>query len=375
MFEKVVSVWGFSDPQNSIRKAYHRAAFTLVELLVVIAIIGILVGLLLPAVQAAREAARRSQCVNNLKQIGLAIHNYESAHKRIPAGYVSFRTSNGVGPAWASIDPDTWDAAPGWGWGALLLPFMEQTSLANQLQPTRPIWDPAYRALIQTQIPTFLCPSSSGSRDPFVVRNEAGDPLTTYGGTLNLGRSHYLANHGQEACWGDCSSSATFTVFSDIRRGITREVTVMGDTGRVADGPFFRNSGTRLATVTDGLSSTIFIGEHSSRLSDKTWVGVVPGAFVHPRIVTPENVVETAATLVFAHSGPAGGELDITGLPIFHPINFPSLHVCQMFSEHPGGGNTLFGDGSVRFVNSTIDIFVFAEMSSMNEGEAFEVQE
>ena len=357
------------------RNKSTRRGFTLVELLVVIAIIGILVGLLLPAVQAAREAARRSQCVNNLKQIGLAFHNYEGTHKRLPAGYISFRTSDGNAPAWARLDPNTWDAAPGWGWGTLLLPYLEQTSLANQLQPTRPIWDPAYQTLIQTQISTLLCPASSGSRDPFLVRDENGTPLTLYGSAITLGRSHYVANHGQESCWGDCSSSASFTVFSDIRLGTTRQVSVMGDTARVADGPFFRNSGTKFATVVDGLSNTIFVGEHSSKLSDKTWVGVVPGAFVHPRLVTPENVVETAAPLIFCHSGPAGGELDIAGYPIFHPVNFPALHVCQMFSEHPGGGNVLLGDGSVRFINSTIDIFVFAAMSSMNEGETVEVQE
>jgi|JI9StandDraft_2_1071091.scaffolds.fasta_scaffold01239_8 prepilin-type N-terminal cleavage/methylation domain-containing protein/prepilin-type processing-associated H-X9-DG protein len=363
------------------RTASHSRAkaklsgFALVELLVVIAIIGILVGLLLPAVQSARESARRAQCVNNMKQIGLAFHNYEGTHKRLPAGYVSYRTSNGTAPAWARLDADTWDAAPGWGWGMLLLPYLEQTSLANQLQPTRPIWEPAYQQLIQTQISAFLCPSVSGNRDPFVVRDQAGAPLTTYGSTITLGRSNYVANHGQESCWGDCSSSTSFTVFSDIRSGTTRQISVMGDTGRVADGPFFRNSGTKLASVVDGLSNTIFVGEHSSKLSDKTWVGVVPGAFVQPRLITPENVTETAATLVFCHSGPAGGELDITGYPIFHPVNFPALHVCQMFSEHLGGGNVLFGDGSVRFINSTIDIYVFAALSSMNEGEAVETQE
>jgi prepilin-type N-terminal cleavage/methylation domain-containing protein/prepilin-type processing-associated H-X9-DG protein len=344
--------------------------FTLIELLVVIAIIGMLVGLLLPAVQAAREAARRSQCVNNLKQVGLAMQNYEGTYRKLPAGYVSFRTNNGSGPSWASIDSATWDAAPGWGWGAMLLPFIEQTSLANQLSPIRPIWEPSYQNLIQTQVATFLCPSSSGSRDPFLARDQAGAPLIINGQTVSLARSHYVANHGQESCWGDCSSATTFTVFSDIRQGTMRQVNVSGDTGRVADGPFFRNSGTTFASIADGLSNTIFVGEHSSKLSDKTWVGVVPGAFVHPRLISPENLVETAATLVFCHSGPAGGELDITGFPIFHPVNFPALHVCQMYSEHPGGGNVLFGDGSVRFINASIDIYLFAELSSMNEGEA-----
>ena len=208
-----------------------------------------------------------------------------------------------------------------------------------------------------------------------MVRDQAGSPLTMDGSTIVLGRSNYVANHGQEACWGDCSSSSTFTIFSDLRSGATREVSVMGDTGQVADGPFFRNSATKLASIVDGLSNTIFAGEHSSKLSDKTWAGVVPGAFVHPRLITPENAEESAATLVFCHSGPAGGELDITGNPIFHPLNFPALHVCQMFSEHPGGGNVLLGDGSVRFMNSTIDVYVFASLSSMNEGESVEIQE
>lgn len=343
--------------------------FTLVELLVVIAIIGILVGLLLPAVQSARESARRMQCSNNLKQIGLAAHNYESAFKLLPSGYVTFATSNGNGPLWAAIDPQTWDAAPGWAWSTLLLPFMEQTPLANSLQSERPIWDPNNRPWIDQQIGTFLCPSSSGEQGPFTLRNSSGGALTRYGDPIRVGRSHYVASHGQESCWGDCGASATGTVFTNIYTGATQTVAVNGNAANVADGPFFRNSGTSFGSISDGLSSTIFFGEHSSKLSDKTWVGVVPGAFAHPQFLTPENGADAAATLSLVHAGPSGGELDITGVPIIHPINFPTYHVGQMYAEHTGGGNICLGDGSVHFVSQSIDLFIWAELSSMNEGE------
>lgn len=355
--------------RQPFRAAVQRIAFTLVELLVVLAMIGILVGLLLPAVQVARESARRTQCSNNLKQIGLATLNYEAAYARLPSGYVAYATRNGQGPNWAAIDPSTWDAAPGWGWGSLLLSFIEQDALASAIRYDRAIWDAENRDAITTRIPTFLCPSVPSEEEAFVVRGQSGGALQRYGDWLRLGRSHYVASHGQESCWGECGSATTGTIFTDIYRGITRQIRIDGDAGRVADGPFYRNSGVTLAAITDGLSSTIFFGEHSSRLSDKTWVGVIPGAFSHPRIRSAENGPDAAATLVLVHAGPSGGELDITGAPIIHPVNFPTFHVGQMFSDHPGGGNTGMGDGSVRFVQETIDLFLWAELSSINEGE------
>src|SRR4051812_26133921 len=106
-----------------------RRAFTLVEVLVVIAIIGILIALLLPAMQTAREAARRNQCQNNLKQVGLALLNYESSHKTFPAGYVS------------QVDSSGNDTGPGWGWAALILPQMEESSIFNAIHLDRPIED------------------------------------------------------------------------------------------------------------------------------------------------------------------------------------------------------------------------------------------
>lgn len=353
----------------SLRRNASDRGFTLVELLVVIAIIGLLVGLLLPAVQAARETARRMTCSNQLRQIGLASHNYHSTFLRFPSGYVTYATRNGTGPAAAQIDPLTWDAAPGWGWSTGLLPFAEGNTLVDSMRIDQPIWSTSNRQAIATTLPMFLCPSATGGDDPFDVLDAAGSPLVIGGQTVRLGRSHYVASHGQESCWGECGSAATGEVFTNIYNSTTTIVAIDGDAGRVADGPFFRNSKTRFRDVTDGTSSTIFFGEHSSALSDKTWVGVVPGAYTHPRFLSPENGPDAAATLTLVHAGPSGGELDITGSPIIHPVNFPTYHVGQMYSQHPGGGMVGMGDGAVRFVSEFVDLFFWAEVSSMNEGE------
>ncbi|NQV27352.1 MAG: DUF1559 domain-containing protein [Rhodopirellula sp.] len=352
------------------RSSVPQKGFTLIELLVVIAIIAILVSLLLPAVQQAREAARRSQCRNNLKQLGLSLHNYHDTHSVLPAGYYSFGTTTGSGPAWANIDSVTWDAAPGWGWGTMILPFMDQAPLYEGLQIDSPLWAPANALLIRSKVSAFLCPSVSGAYDEFVVTDSFGNPLGVGAGPVVLGRSHYVASHGQEECWSARSGSAlTANIFTDIYTGTTTTVTVNGDTSRVSDGPFHRNSRIRFRDVTDGLSNTIFLGEHSSKLSEKTWVGVIPGASTSPIISSPDNGPDSAATLTLIHIGPSGGEQDIFGNPIIHPINFPTLHVGQMYSEHTGGGHVCMGDGSVRFISETIDLFLFAALASVGEND------
>src|SRR5438094_9588305 len=126
-----------------------RTGFTLIELLVVIAIISVLIGLLLPAVQAAREAARRTQCVNNLKQIGLALHHYEQAYKALPPGYVSNFDALGA------------DTGPGWGWAAMLLPQFEQSPLFHAINFNLAIEAPANSTARLPIVNVFLCPSDS----------------------------------------------------------------------------------------------------------------------------------------------------------------------------------------------------------------------
>lgn len=349
---------------------YHKRGFALIELLVVIAIIAILISLLLPAVQLAREAARRSQCKNNLKQIGIALHNYHDTHSAFPSGFVSYGTRDGSGPGWANIDSTTWDASPGWGWSAMLLPFLDQAPLYNQININEACFAAVNQTQVRTKLPVFLCPSSSGPDDEFTVLDSAGAPLSIRGRNAILGRSHYVASHGQESCWGECGSSTSGEIFTDIYAGTTKTVQINGDASQVADGPFYRNSDTRFRDITDGTTNTIFLGEHSSKLSEKTWVGVVPGAFTHPQFTSPENGSDAAATLTLIHAGPSGGELDITGFPIIHSVNFPTYHVGQMYSEHTGGGQIMMGDGSVRFVSENIHLLTWAELSSIGEGES-----
>lgn len=348
-----------------------QSGFTLVELLVVIAIIGILVGMLLPAVQQVREAARRISCANNVRQLGLAMLNYESAFKHFPPGFSSSPTNDGTVASGVHVNPNTWNAAPGWGWGAHLLPYIEGKNVHDQIDFEVPIWASQHRNIIQTQLPLFLCPSSSGNNQAFTVVDQNEAPYSPDGNSpVVLGRAHYVANHGQESAWGrEAGADVTGTVFTDIYSFTTKIVNISGDVSRVADGPFYRNSKTRMSEVRDGTTNSIFLGEHSSRLSDKTWVGVVPGAAVHPKFSSPENGPDGAATMVLYHMGPSGGEMDITGFPIIHPVNFPTYHVGQMYSEHPGGGNVCMGDASVHFLSESMDMITWAELSSINEGE------
>ena len=316
-----------------------RSGFTLVELLVVIAIIGVLVGLLLPAVQSAREAARRTQSQNNLKQMGLAFHNYESALKTFPSGYVS----NIGGP---SANPTTLDAAPGWAWGTLLLPYMEQSVLYNQLDVSLACWHPRNESIVKTRVPVFLNPGAANFDGETIVTTESNTVLARFG------RSHYVGNCGQDEPWGYAPP--------------------VQDWRRIACGPLFRNSRVRIAEVTDGLSNTVFVGEHST-ISDKTWVGVVPGSYSCPKdpLRFPFTECDHGSTYVLCHSGPA---IDEPG--IIHSPSFPTCHVCQMYAPWSGGGGyVLLGDGSVRYIATTINLDTWAAMSSCARGEVFSHEE
>lgn len=312
-----------------------RLGFTLVELLVVIAIVGLLVGILLPAVQSARESARRTQCTNYLKQLGTGFHLFHDARRQFPSAYEST-----PGGAFGAADAATRDAGPGWAWGMQLLPYLEEQSLHGQFRRDLPCWHVANAEPAARQLSVFLCPSATDSDLPFDVKDQNGAKLARFG------RSCYVASVGQEEPWG-------FT---------------MDDYSQIADGPLYRNSRTRAKDVTDGLSNTVFLGEHHPVLSSKTWVGVVPGAAVCPTDRFAFSSCDRAATLVQVHSGPASDEVP----PVIHPPNSPLCHVCQMYAEHPGGSNVMLGDGSVRFIDEMINQLVWAAMASRAKGEIFD---
>ena len=287
-----------------------RRAFTLVELLVVIAIIGILVGLLLPAVQAAREAARRMQCSNNIRQLGLATHNYESAYGRLPSGWVS----NGL------------TGEPGWGWSAALLPFMEGSNITNQIDWRIPIEESIHDAIRVTVVQSFICPS-----DPFPNIFEIAED---HGG----GHTHISpALSGESVDEGDklfpISKSNYIAMFGTFE---------LEDAPYAGDGMYFGNSKLKFRDVIDGLSNTIMVGERSSQLGGSIWHGNIPEA------------AESQARIV--------GVAD-------HPPNSPSGHFEDFRSYHTGGANFMRADGSVQWLPDTMDENVYRAMATRSGGE------
>jgi prepilin-type N-terminal cleavage/methylation domain-containing protein/prepilin-type processing-associated H-X9-DG protein len=271
--------------------ARTRRGFTLIELLVVIAIIAVLIGLLLPAVQKVREAAARAKCQNNLKQIGLACHGYHDANGVLPPGYAA--TAN---------YPDT---APGWGWAAFLLPYLEQDALYRQLDFKRPVQS---QPAIQTVVSAFLCPSDLPPGAAFPVT----DALQTV--VCTAAPSSYAATVGSDA--------------SEVE----------DETG---NGVFYRNSQTRFSDITDGTSQTVLAGDRAWADTQGVWAGAPSGALARPGPANPwQSATGSAAVLVLVHNNWINITTDADG------------GLDDFSSKHTAGVNLLFADGSVHFLRS-----------------------
>jgi prepilin-type N-terminal cleavage/methylation domain-containing protein/prepilin-type processing-associated H-X9-DG protein len=319
----------------------RRSGFTLIELLIVISIIGMLVGILLPAVQSTREAARRSQCANNMKQIGLALHNFEGAKKVFPPGYITAPNNPAMGP----VDPDFNDAGPGWGWLALLMPYMEETSIYHMLKMNLECWDPANAAAVANTVPSFLCPSDSPGQNtnpgPTVTITDTNDqPMGVV-----YGRSNYVSSVGSTTLW--CSWPVTV----------------------LPNGPIFRDSQIRHRDVTDGLSQTVFAGERSSNLADSVWPGILPnsGHFAFsPFASVGSGGLNTNYDGPGAYVGAHGGPCPYEDPVVIHPPNSLYGHSDQMESWHPAGANILLGDGSVHFYSDDSSLQLWVALISRN---------
>jgi len=308
---------------NLSRSKFDRRGFTLVELLVVIAIIGILVGLLLPAVQAAREAARRMQCSNNLKQLGLALHNYHDAHKCFPFG------SGGTTPP---------SGSPGYSAVSLLLPYIEQTSLHNSINFSLPLTDPVNAPARLQVVPAFLCPS------------DRANPQPQAGGAIN-----YMGNKGSLHWWSDPSQNGLFIhakslKFRDIVDGTSN--TSAFSERLLADG----NNG-----VVD-LQADVFLGSGDPNNADEA---------IQMCYATDASNLANQFPLFM-------GAPWMNGQHTYVHVDVPNRRSCGFYpfkasmpagSRHTGGVNMTLCDGSVRFVGQTIELQTWRAIGTRNGNE------
>jgi len=325
----------------------RRKAFTLIELLVVIGIISVLIALLVPAVQKVRAASARLQCANNLKQIGVALHAYHGAKKYFPPGYVDGNTD-------PNSTPDN-DMGPGWGWASFLLPYFDQGTLYSQIDFSQPVGTGVNAQVSQIPLAVHQCPADP-YQQTFPVYNSSFTSPIAY-----LAHGNYVGCNGWEECFNGAGGNPQPGSGDDGLSGI------YGPAGR---GVFFRNSTTRAAEVTDGLSNTIFVGERSGDHSPSTWTGAVAGgrcpawmagqAVYSPPPGPAYDNADYGEAFVLAHTNAT--HLPSADFPIYDPDTFYSMHAGK-------GANFLFGDGSVHYLTNSINPTTYQALGTIAGGE------
>lgn len=306
----------------------HMRGFTLIELLVVIAIIAILVALLLPAVQQAREAARRSSCKNNMKQIGLAMHNYHDVHNVFPPGFIT-RQPCSTAAVWSGCNVGEVGL---YSWGALLLPYMEQSALYDLLKVgnvtlEQNLANATTRQALTQPLAMFLCPS-----DPGPDLNDYASSTNRYNFNVTDGTNSYSIARSNYVMVANAWDSTTPPVYP-VQYGEAR-------------GVGFANSKIRFRDITDGTSNTILVGERSYMYKSSNRVG---GA----------NVIGFSASNNVQDSsyGCKGNSMSAIGIT-YNGINavLGGEHDVRGFSSnHVGGAHFVMCDGSVHFISENID--------------------
>ena len=302
--------------KNSARSSGNaNRGFTLVELLVVIAIIGILIALLLPAVQAAREAARRSQCTNNLKQLGLALHNYHDVHLSFP--------------------PGGWSTRNQLAWTVSILPFIEQQPLYDTFNQGASSYSGNFGPATN-RVDAFLCPSSRK-----LYSTQAAEAV----GAQQCYTTHYYGVMGPQGI--NPISGAAYGGLNDT------STTDLG--GFANQGILYVDSSTRMAEVLDGTSNTFLVGELSWEDANvyRAWHR---GAHAYDSS-TGEGAAAAMKNIEY-------------GINLVRYSSGPFFNDVSMGSMHPGGTHFAIADGSVRFVSETVDMILYFAAASRNGKEA-----
>ncbi len=346
------------------RKDRGQGGFTLIELLVVIAIIAVLISLLLPAVQSAREAARRASCINNMKQIGLAMHNFESARQTLPPTWAI--STPLLRPPFSPVDLTTLPqfhpsyqppCPPQVGevcnneidvqsWPALILPFAEQTAMYNGYNLAQPFSAPVNTTMVGTQLSFMNCPSAPAYRTA-VYSDALSQAFYGAGWQVTLAAGDYAVDDGVDDGWMTLNN-------------------VPHEPGKVVFGLLHGNIARRIAEVTDGTSNTIMVSEDAGRpdfyLGGKQFSA--GSSIPWYRGGAPVDPADQGSGAGWADYG---SEFYTDGDGSNQHTNFSSNN--EVYSFHPGGANHVFADGSVRFLKQTIAPSVFVGLLSPNLGE------